>query len=44
VPDSEALIAWCRANMANYRVPRVIEFRQSLPKTASGKVEKFRLR
>ena len=42
-PDPDALIAWCRANMANYKVPRVVELRDALPKTASGKVEKFRL-
>jgi len=41
VPDSlteEALIAWCRDNMSAYKVPRRIEFRSHLPKTASGKV------
>jgi acyl-CoA synthetase (AMP-forming)/AMP-acid ligase II len=41
--DAEAIIGWCRASMANYKVPRVIEFRESLPKTPSGKIEKFRL-
>lgn len=34
----EALIAWCRDNMSAYKVPRRIEFRAQLPKTASGKV------
>ncbi|HET7834588.1 MAG TPA: AMP-binding protein, partial [Variovorax sp.] len=33
-----ALIAWCRDNMSAYKVPRRIEFRSHLPKTASGKV------
>lgn len=42
-PDPDTLIAWCRSKMANYKVPRVIEIRGSLPKTASGKVEKYRL-
>jgi acyl-CoA synthetase (AMP-forming)/AMP-acid ligase II len=41
--DAEAIIAWCRENMANYKVPRLVEIRDSLPKTASGKIEKFRL-
>jgi acyl-CoA synthetase (AMP-forming)/AMP-acid ligase II len=40
----EALIAWSRANMANYKVPRRIAFVADLPKNASGKVEKFKLR
>jgi acyl-CoA synthetase (AMP-forming)/AMP-acid ligase II len=43
VVDPEAVIAWCRDNMANYKVPRVIEVRDALPRNASGKVEKFRL-
>ena len=30
--------------MANYKVPRVVEIRSSLPTNASGKVLKFELR
>jgi long-chain acyl-CoA synthetase len=36
--SEDALIAWCRDNMSAYKVPRRIEFRTHLPKTASGKV------
>ncbi|HET8747293.1 MAG TPA: AMP-binding protein [Ramlibacter sp.] len=36
--DEQALIAWCRQNMAAYKVPQRIRFRASLPMTASGKV------
>lgn len=32
------VIAWARTNMANYKVPRAIEFRTELPKNAAGKV------
>jgi long-chain acyl-CoA synthetase len=32
------ILRWCRDNMTIYKIPRKIEFRQSLPKTASGKV------
>ncbi|MBU1109215.1 MAG: long-chain fatty acid--CoA ligase [Candidatus Riflebacteria bacterium] len=32
------LINFCRKHMANYKVPRDIEFRESLPKSAVGKV------
>jgi HIP---CoA ligase len=42
-PDQAALIAWCREQMANYKVPRSIAFVDALPRNAMGKVEKFRL-
>ena len=42
--DAKTLIEWCRERMANYKVPRKISFRDTLPMTASGKVQKFRLR
>jgi acyl-CoA synthetase (AMP-forming)/AMP-acid ligase II len=32
------IIDWCRGHMAAYKVPRVIQFAESLPKSASGKV------
>ncbi len=36
---SEAdIVAWCRDNMAVYKVPRVVQFVDSLPKSGSGKV------
>jgi long-chain acyl-CoA synthetase len=42
---SEAeLVAWCKANMADYKYPRVIEFRETLPMTATGKILKSELR
>ncbi|MDE2596782.1 MAG: FadD3 family acyl-CoA ligase [Sphingomonadales bacterium] len=42
---SEAgLIAWCRENMANYKVPRSFAFLTDLPRNASGKVLKTELR
>jgi acyl-CoA synthetase (AMP-forming)/AMP-acid ligase II len=42
--SSEAAIAWCRANMANYKVPRRVEIVEALPANASGKVLKYELR
>ena len=42
--DAATLTAWCRENMANYKVPRQIDFVSELPQNASGKVQKFRLR
>ncbi|MEZ0091551.1 FadD3 family acyl-CoA ligase [Streptacidiphilus sp. EB129] len=41
---AEELIAWSRREMANYKVPRQVEFVQELPRNASGKVLKTRLR
>jgi acyl-CoA synthetase (AMP-forming)/AMP-acid ligase II len=39
-----AVIAWCRDEMANYKVPRYVEVVDELPTNASGKVVKFTLR
>ena len=32
------ITTWCRAKLASYKVPRLVEFRQELPKTMVGKV------
>jgi long-chain acyl-CoA synthetase len=34
----EELIAWSRENMSAYKVPRLVEFRDGLPKNNTGKV------
>ncbi|MFI9049342.1 FadD3 family acyl-CoA ligase [Streptomyces sp. NPDC053427] len=41
---ADDLIAWSRREMANYKVPREVEFVAELPRNASGKVVKRRLR
>ena len=38
------LVAWSKQNMADYKYPRIIEFRETLPMTATGKVLKSELR
>ena len=38
------IIEWCRGAMANYKVPRVVEFVDELPVNATGKVMKDVLR
>lgn len=43
-PVEADIIAWCREQMANYKVPRQIRFTDSLPLNASGKVLKYVLR
>jgi long-chain acyl-CoA synthetase len=42
--DRESLAAFCRDNMAPYKVPRTIEFLPSLPRNSQGKVLKVRLK
>ncbi len=41
---ADDLIAWSRREMANYKVPREVEFVTELPRNASGKVVKGELR
>jgi acyl-CoA synthetase (AMP-forming)/AMP-acid ligase II/uncharacterized OB-fold protein len=38
------LVEWARGEMANYKVPRVVEFLDALPVNATGKVVKDELR
>ncbi|WP_019414886.1 long-chain-fatty-acid--CoA ligase [Paenisporosarcina sp. TG20] len=40
----DEIIVYCRANMAHFKAPKAVEFVESLPKTATGKLQKFRLR
>ena len=50
VPDSRTsltaddVIAHCRTRLAGYKCPKRVEFREALPRTATGKLQKFRLR
>ncbi|MFG2970962.1 FadD3 family acyl-CoA ligase [Streptomyces sp. NPDC048288] len=44
VLTGDDLIAWARREMANYKVPRTVEFVAELPRNASGKVVKGELR
>ena len=36
--SEQDIIDWCRDNMAVYKVPRVVQFVDALPKSGSGKV------
>jgi fatty-acyl-CoA synthase len=40
----EDLITFCRDHMAHFKAPKSVEFVTELPKTATGKVQKFALR
>ncbi|MFQ5935906.1 MAG: long-chain-fatty-acid--CoA ligase FadD [Acidiferrobacterales bacterium] len=41
---SERIIAYCRQNLAGYKVPKHVEFRNELPKTNVGKILRRALR
>ncbi len=41
---AEEIIAWCRERLASYKVPRHVEFRDSLPKSGVGKYLRRELR
>jgi len=43
-PTKAEIIAFCRSKLAGYKVPRQVEFRESLPKTMVGKVLRRALR
>ena len=43
-PDVAEMLAWCKREMANYKVPRRIELVDAFPLNASGKVLKVELR
>ncbi|WP_424858299.1 FadD3 family acyl-CoA ligase [Streptomyces sp. SAI-170] len=43
-PTADDLLSWARREMANYKVPRSVEFVDTLPRNASGKVVKGELR
>ncbi len=43
VADGE-LIDFCRQRLSHYKCPTSVESRQSLPRTATGKLQKFKLR
>jgi fatty-acyl-CoA synthase len=44
-PAAEAdLIEHCRGRLAHYKCPTTVEIRESLPRTATGKLQKFKLR
>jgi fatty-acyl-CoA synthase len=40
----EEIIQFCRASMAHFKAPKAVEFVEALPKTATGKLQKYRLR
>ena len=42
--DEAAVIAHCKKRIAGYKAPTSVDFVDTIPRTATGKVQKFRLR
>jgi long-chain acyl-CoA synthetase len=42
--DADSILAFCRAHLAAYKVPRSIKFVPDLPKTSTGKVLRRQLK
>jgi fatty-acyl-CoA synthase len=42
--DEAELIAHCKAHLARYKAPTSVEFRDELARTATGKLQKYKLR
>ncbi|HXW39272.1 MAG TPA: AMP-dependent synthetase, partial [Acidimicrobiales bacterium] len=40
----QEVISHCRTRLAGFKCPKRVEFRDALPRTATGKLQKFRLR
>jgi long-chain acyl-CoA synthetase len=43
-PTAEDVIAYCKERLAAYKYPRIVEFRETLPKGPTGKILKRELR
>jgi long-chain acyl-CoA synthetase len=41
--DERAVKAHCRQNLAAYKVPKLVEFVSVMPRTASGKIQRYKL-
>ncbi len=42
--DEDDLVAWCREGLAHFKAPRQVVFVDDLPKTATGKLQRFKVR
>jgi len=42
--EEREMIGFCRDRMAHFKAPKSVEFIEVLPKTATGKIQKFTLR
>jgi fatty-acyl-CoA synthase len=42
--STDDLVAWCAAALARFKVPKYVRFVDDFPMTASGKIQKYKLR
>ena len=42
--SEEELMTWCRDGLAHFKAPRKVVFATELPKTATGKLQRFKVR
>ena len=42
--EVEALLDYCKERLAHYKIPATLEFRDALPKTSVGKLDKLPLK
>ena len=40
----DEIITYCKERLAGYKAPTSVEFREAIPRTATGKIQKFKLR
>jgi acyl-CoA synthetase (AMP-forming)/AMP-acid ligase II len=43
-PNPDSIIAWARERLANYKVPKSVDFAATIPKNPSGKILRRELR
>ena len=43
-PDADAVRAFCRGQIAHYKIPRYVKLVDAFPMTVTGKVQKFKMR
>jgi acyl-coenzyme A synthetase/AMP-(fatty) acid ligase len=41
---AKELRSWCKARLRRYEYPHIVEFVEDLPRTVTGKVQRFKLR
>lgn len=41
VPSEEDIIEFCREKLPHYMAPKMVVFKEELPKTSTGKVQKY---
>lgn len=43
-PTEKEIVEYCRSKMPHYMVPKTVVFKEELPKTSTGKIQKYLLR